>query len=86
MKNNIVVFPLLADDIQRDERSIIHGSCSTCLDIRLTGGCSGTLEVRTRGGDYATAADQNFGANEAAVACRQLGCSAESAQRSTTDL
>ena len=74
-----------ADDIQRDERSTFLGSCSTCLDIRLTGGCSGTLEVRTQGGDYATATDQNLGANEAAVACRQLGCPAELAQRSMTD-
>ena len=68
---------------ERDERSVILGSCSTCNQIRLSRGCSGTLEVLTERFGYGTATDANFGVEEAKVACRQLGCTAGADTRRT---
>ena len=72
--------------LERDERSTILGSCSTCTDIRLSDGCSGVLEVLTQNFGWGTATDRDFGITEATVVCRQLDClsGSETIERTNT--
>ena len=54
------------------------------IGLRLTGGnsCQGRLEIRPPSStQFGQACDLDAGDNEAMVICRQLGCTAEGAER-----